>query len=401
MSVQAVTALLRERLGLDPGSLGPSAINDAVAVRMRVLGRGDLTSYASSLAGDAEEFQALAEEISVPETWFFRGGLDLFAYLAALIRAAGQGAPGPFRVLSAPCSGGEEAYSLAIALAEIGVPLTAFTIEGIDISRPALEKARAGRYGDLSFRQTDPALRAHYFQPVADGWEIRPALRDACRFRLGNLMEPVQPCVSYHLIFCRNLLIYLHAAARVQVLDNLMRCLAVDGLLCMAHAEPMLLHDPRFEMAQPNRFMLFRRVAAKNSSAGDERKPLSCRTVVPMASPEPVPMRASSPRTDEDDLARARRLADAGQIDDALSACTAHLDRAGPSASAYSLLGVLRQAHRDEDEARRCFEKALYLDPNHDEALTHLMLLHQQRGDAGRAAILRQRLAQTRGGGER
>jgi chemotaxis protein methyltransferase WspC len=400
MSIETVTALLRERLGLDPGSLGPSAIDDAVAVRLRALGQDNLFAYASGLAGDKEEFQALAEEISVPETWFFRGGADLFGYLAALIRT-GPGVPGPFRVLSAPCSGGEEAYSLAIALAEIGVSPSTFTIEGIDISRPALAKAQAGRYREFSFRQTDPALRAHYFRSAGDGWEILPALRDACRFRLANLMEPVRPNVSYHLIFCRNLLIYLHAAARVHVLENLIGCLAADGWLCMGHAEPMLLHDPRFAMIVPERFMLFQRVPAKPSSPGIDRKPPIQEKVVPLAQPEPPTRRAPSAGNAEDDLARARRLADAGQIDAALSACTAHIDRAGPSASAYSLLGILRQARRDEVEARRCFEKALYLDPHHDEALTHLLLLHQQRGDAGRAAILRQRLSQTPGGEER
>ena len=99
-----------------------------------------------------------------------------------------------------------------------------------------------------------------------------------------------------------------------------------------------------------------------------------------------------------DTLARARGLADTGRLDDALAECRAHLGRAGPSADAYSLLGVIQQARGDRAAAADALRRALYLDPNHREALTHAMLLAAHGGDAGRAAALRERL--TRSGGE-
>ena len=122
MSIDAVTSLLRERLGLDPASLGNGVIEQAIAARQQALGRRDHAGYAAVVSADEREFQALAEEVTVPETWFFRGGIDLFAHLAARIRDASLAVRPqvPFRVLSAPCSSGEEAYSLAIALAEVG-----------------------------------------------------------------------------------------------------------------------------------------------------------------------------------------------------------------------------------------------------------------------------------------
>jgi chemotaxis protein methyltransferase WspC len=92
-------------------------------------------------------------------------------------------------------------------------------------------------------------------------------------------------------------------------------------------------------------------------------------------------------------LARARTLADAGRLDDAL----AEVARAGPSADAFSLLGVIQQARGDRAAAAAAFRKALYLDPGHREALTHAMLLSAEQGDAGRAAVLRERLARTGG----
>ena len=409
MSVPTVSAMLRERLGIDPDSLGAGAIENAIALRIRVLGSDELTAYASRLSADAKEFQALVEEVIVPETWFFRGGIDLFTRLAAVIRDGSRTAPsGSYRVLSAPCSSGEEAYSLVIALADGGVPPTACTIEGIDISRPAVEKARAGRYRDFSFRQTDAALRERYFRLAEGGWEIAPALRDSVRFRQGNLLEPA--CLAgdrpYDLIFCRNLLIYLHAAARVRVLDNLLRSLALDGLLCTGHAEPIQLRDPRFELVPPERFMLFRRMQSDSppERAAGITPAVRSAGINPTARPA-CPTTRTQPRERPKssasglaDLARARELADAGNVNEALKVCTAHLDRAGPSASAYTLLGILRQTRHEKDEATRCFEKALYLEPDHDEALTHLMVLCQQLGDVGRAAILRRRLERTQSG---
>jgi chemotaxis protein methyltransferase WspC len=402
MTVHAVTALLRDRLGIDPASLGAGVVEQAIAVRMRARGCDDSAAYASHLAIDEEEFQSLTEELMVPETWFFRGGIELFRHLAALIRNTRRAATSrtPFRVLSAPCSSGEEAYSLVIALVEAGVPPEVCTIDGVDVSRLALEKARTGHYREFSFRQTDTALRERYFRRVESEWEVVAAVRAAVRFRQGNLMEQLALAgeQSYDLIFCRNLLIYLHAAARAQILDNLARLLAPEGMLCMGHAEPIQFHDARFASVPPERFMLFRQGPASQPLVSDEPRTTAHAAPAPVVTRPPTVVRTPLLPVDEGTLARARRLADDGQIDAALATCTVHLERAGPSAAAYALLGILRQARHEPEEAMRSFEKALYLEPEHGEALTHLMLLCQQLGDAGRAAILRGRLERTRSG---
>jgi chemotaxis protein methyltransferase WspC len=98
-------------------------------------------------------------------------------------------------------------------------------------------------------------------------------------------------------------------------------------------------------------------------------------------------------------LVMARRAADAGNLVAALASCLAQLDQGGASADLYSLMGVIHQARHDEDEAGACFRKALYLEPDHEEALTHLLLLHQQRGDESAAALIRRRLTRKTAGG--
>ena len=104
------------------------------------------------------------------------------------------------------------------------------------------------------------------------------------------------------------------------------------------------------------------------------------------------------PPPDADRLARARRLADVGRLDEALAACRACLG--GPSADLFALLGVLHQARGEADEAARCFERALYLEPGHRDALTHLMLLRRERGDHAQAALLQRRLGRAAAGGD-
>src|SRR5262249_8781045 len=158
-------------------------------------------------------FEALVEEVVVPETWFFRGA-GLFTDLAKRIRNTALSRP--FRVLSVPCSTGEEPYSLAIALAEANVSPQAFTLEGVDLSGRSVERAQRGCYGAFSFRQTDPGLHDRYFRPAGREWEIDATLRQAVRFRTGNLVDPqfLWGEAPYDLILCRNLLIYLHPEAR-------------------------------------------------------------------------------------------------------------------------------------------------------------------------------------------
>jgi chemotaxis protein methyltransferase WspC len=396
MNVDLIRELLQTRLGVDAHALGPAVLHAALNARLAALGLSDLAAYADRVAGSAEELACLADEVVVPETWFFRGGA-VFAFVAEHVRAA----PGrPFHILSAPCSSGEEPYSLAIALAEAGVPREAWSLEAIDLSRRSLDRARRGFYREAAFRETPPEVRRKYFRPALGGWEIDPALRAAVRFRQGNLIDPLVLAGEgpFDLIFCRNLLIYLHAAARAQVLANLGRLLAPGGLLCAGHAEPLGLLDRRYRPVGPPAYFLFRREEASAEPlappgfvgqvfqpvrSADRLENLSCK-----AGPGP------------DLLARARRQADAGDLDAALASCRAHAAEAGASADLYSLMGVIHQAREEAGAAAGCFRKALYLEPGHREALTHLMLLHQHQGRTDAAALLRLRLERSTAGGE-
>jgi chemotaxis protein methyltransferase WspC len=409
MNLAPILDLLRQRAGLDPASLGAQSVRSAVTERLRCLGATSVSEYSHRLAADTVEFSALLDEVVVPETWFLRGG-ELFTHLAEHVRATlDQRGPGAdFRVLSVPCSTGEEPFSLAIALAEIGVPVGRCFIDGIDVSSRAIEQARRGTFSGMSFRQMEQQLRDRYFTPIEGGWEIAPEIHQAVRFQTGNVLDAalLRDEKPYDLVFCRNLFIYLHAAARQLALTNLERLLAPAGLLCLGHAESINPEDCRFERASPEGYFLYRRrnpiAPAGRSLAGITSPQTAQRSRIRenagAESPhfgecgygDPAP--APPPEGQAELLARTRQRADGGQLAEALALCQSIQERFGPSAELCSLIGIIHQARHERSEAMESFRKALYLEPEHEEALTHLMLLCQELGEHDQADRLRRRL---------
>jgi chemotaxis protein methyltransferase WspC len=411
MSLAPVYGLLERRTGLCPEALGPTTVAAAVKARMRALDLEEPAAYAARLAGQPSEFEKLIDAIVVPETWFFRGG-EVFPFLADRVR---QTAGRRFRILSVPCSTGEEPYSLAIALTEAGVPESAWEIEGVDLSPRHVEQARQGSYSAFSLRQTDPERRSRYFRRAGEKWEITEALRGAVRFRQGNLIDPffLSGERLFDLVLCRNLFIYLTPSSRRLALANLDRLLVPDGWLGTGPVEPLHLMDSRFQLVGPEGYFLYRRAVAEKLEAA----PSALRTstaeksgIIPLTSqdgqeafrppPPLVPSKNSAPASEADALAQARQLADAGRLDEALVSCRDREAAGVPSADLFGLMGVIHLARHDRDEALRSFRKALYLRPDHPEALRHLMLLHLERGEESQAALLRRRLERAAPGGE-
>ena len=128
---------------------------------------------------------------------------------------------------------------------------------------------------------------------------------------------------------------------------------------------------------------------SRSAETAPGRKPLPARNA-------PPEKRLSDPPCSLD---AARRAADEGRLEEAEAICTKTLDRCPPCAEAFCLLGVIRLARGAWDEAEQSFQKALYLDPRHHEALIHMMLISQKRGDRRLAANFRRRAERTASGG--
>jgi chemotaxis protein methyltransferase WspC len=121
-----------------------------------------------------------------------------------------------------------------------------------------------------------------------------------------------------------------------------------------------------------------------------------------MSTPTPRTRHRNAPRTAPRDAPHAlpsapaiedvQRLADAGRVAEAAEACEAHLRAHGPSAPAFYLMGLVRDARGQASDAEACYRKALYLDPTHSEALAHLALLMDTQGRQADALVLRNRM---------
>ena len=152
MSLAAIENLLKETMGMDAASVSPSVIRRAVEERQAAQRLPDPAAYLALLQQSDTELQELIEAVVVPETWFFRDR-EAFAALARLaLEWRQQHAQGVMRLLSLPCSTGEEPYSMAMALLDAGIPAERFAVDAVDISQQALRKARQAEYGRNSFR---------------------------------------------------------------------------------------------------------------------------------------------------------------------------------------------------------------------------------------------------------
>ncbi|HTM22948.1 MAG TPA: protein-glutamate O-methyltransferase CheR, partial [Kofleriaceae bacterium] len=247
--IEMIAGLLQRQIGLAVESVGVRALEAAVSARMRILGLGDQAVYVVALEERLGELPALIEEVVVPESWFMRDRLP-FLELAAHARARRRADPGEtYRVLSIPCSSGEEPYSVAMALLEEGHPPGDFSVLGVDISSALLDRARAGVYFPASFRAIDPGLVSRWFDRGPGDTKLAvPSLRAAVRFQQCNILDPgfLVDSPQFHAILCRNLLIYLTAPARRVALARLEKLLVADGILIAGHAEALEVMAPKF-----------------------------------------------------------------------------------------------------------------------------------------------------------
>lgn len=401
MPLQAIEQILNRSMGLDVASIGAPAVARAVQSRMAARQLDQPATYLEQLRASPLELQALVETVVVPETWFFRDR-EAFAAVAALAAKAWLGNPAklPMRLLSAPCSTGEEPYSMAMALIDAGLPVERFVIDALDISGQALERARAGVYGKNSFRGGDLGFRDRHFEPAPGGFRIGDAVRASVRFKQANLLadEGVGAAEGYDIVFCRNLLIYFDSDTQQRAIEILRRLLRPDGVLFVGPGEANLLLGAAFASARIPLAFAFRkaapappvlRVAAPRPArapAVSAPAPASSRRE-PFASAHPRPASAAAAAT-RPTIAEIRRLADQGRLIDAARACEEHLRREEPSAEAWRLLGILRDSSGELIGAADCYRKALYLDPADSETLDHLALLLQRQGDAAGAKLV-------------
>jgi chemotaxis protein methyltransferase WspC len=398
MAVADFENLLKASMGLNVDSIGPSAIERAVQERLAVCNHEDPQAYWERVRGSNAELQELIEAVVVPETWFFRDR-ESFAALARLAQEELlRRSDGVLRLLSLPCSTGEEPYSMAMALLDGSIPADRFRIDAVDISTRALRLAGRAVYGKNSFRGHELGFRDRYFEATADGYRLSEAVRHQVRFQQGNLFAPefLPGAEIYDVIFCRNVLIYFDRATQDRAIVVVKRLLKANGVLFVAPAETGLPSSHGFVWTNRPLAFAFQRSVAVGPEAKKMRRPVAApapalRPARAISAAPAAASRAGLATDTPHGIDEAVRLADQGHFVEAAICCTEHLREHGPSAAAFYLMGLVRDATGNQREAVGYYRKALYLEPNHYEAQIHLALLMEKQGDTAGAQVLRDR----------
>ena len=425
---------LLERIGLDVASVGPAMIERAVQQRCNHSGSADLNAYWDLLQHSANEQQALIEAVIVPETWFFRYP-ESFVALAGLAgkRLRELKSARPLRFLSLPCSTGEEPYSIAMSLLDAGICPRQFRVDGIDVSPASVTRAQRAQYGRNSFRGADLSFRDRHFAAQDDSFVLSEHVREQVRLQSGNVLDPrlLADEAPYDFVFCRNLLIYFDLETQQRVFEVLKKLTREDGALFIGPAEGSLLARMGMRPIGIAQSFAFVRDAQLPAPPAPVALPATLPAAMTPASrlPAPTPVRLlppTSPRPpaarlpvssggrgtaalgsaarsaavapNEDAaalLARIATLANEGNTALACASCQQYLREHAPSAQVFYWLGLLSDVAGNSLEAQGFYRKALYLEPQHPEALAHLAMLLAAQGDAVGARRLQERAARS------
>ncbi|RKH64220.1 protein-glutamate O-methyltransferase [Corallococcus aberystwythensis] len=265
--LQQLSALLLERAGLKITLDGYHSLRLALSTRMPVLGLSDPEKYLQKLmsASGEEELRALLPLVTVGHTEFFRDAKQFRALEQSVLPELLARARREMRkvsIWSAGCATGEEPYSLALVMAELGALAVEVDLWATDLNLAAVEAARQGRFTTRRAMAIGPERLSRFFRPVEEGYEASPILREYIRFDGQNLAVPVFDKVapaSLDLILCRNVIIYFDLPTIRALMDRFLAALRPGGLLFLGYSESLFKVYDRFEMVEVDGAFVYRR----------------------------------------------------------------------------------------------------------------------------------------------
>lgn len=401
-----IERFLSEKTGLEPESLGRKSIANAVEAAMKAADIVRVDDYLGALRSGRESMEGLLERVIVPETWFFRDR-ESFNYLGSYLKE--NGFPGrekkALRLLSAPCSTGEEPYSIAMALMEMGFCPDRFRIDAVDFSARLLNAAEKAVYGRGSFRGDGEECYEGYFLREEEGLKVHPQVAGVVHFYRENLALPqaLRNHEPYDIVFCKNLLIYLTEKGRQTLIANMDRLLVPNGLLFagnsevaafLQHGYSPIKHARSFACRKTGNNMGQRSAAPMPRPSPAKKEPrigLAAQKAPGGEKKERVPETVQQVSA-EISLDEIRSLADRGELHEAKRLCEQFLKGSRHHLEGYYLMGLIDFALDSYAAAEQSFQRVLYLDPCHHETLIHMGLLYERKGDHEKAEVIRRRI---------
>jgi chemotaxis protein methyltransferase CheR len=216
------------------------------------------------------ELGAIAGELTVAETYFFRNPDQFRAFVQSVLpdRMAARRGVHRLRVLSAGCASGEEPYTVAMVLRESLDPSWEVSIRAVDINPAMILKARQTRYGAWSLRATPPQTQRRWFTQQDRDFVLDSTLCQTIVFEERNLSEDdadLWKSESYDVVFCRNVLMYFEPDAAQSLVSRIARALMPGGYLFLGHAETLRGLSQEFHLQHSEDAFYYRRKAVMES----------------------------------------------------------------------------------------------------------------------------------------
>lgn len=274
--LSSITGQLRHVVGIDFSRYKESTLRRQIQRRMAVRQAADIDAYFDLLAKDPGEGQALAGNLLVTVTSFFRDPEAFHAladHLSGYIRSLGEDRS--LRVWVPGCATGEEAYSIAMLIADLmGRPTDLrgrLKVFGTDLDESGLSIARRAGYPASAMSRIPEDLRSAYLRPTAEGFTIADVIRECTVFARHDVcLDPPFPRID--LISCRNTLIYFTPPLQRQVLGMFAFSLRPKGLLFLGKAENLERRTPGFDVIDSD-WRLFERNGDQAPLAGQQAAP--------------------------------------------------------------------------------------------------------------------------------
>ncbi len=214
---------------------------------LRLSSFAEYYAYLKFAPGGTEERLQLVSRITNNETYFFREEIQLRAFaevaLPALKERKVKNGEREIRILSAGCSSGEEAYTLAMLVLESGCFAWDWDVKitGVDIDPKVIERAKDGTYSGRAFQSLPALYLDRFFRKCESGFRVKDSIRSMCSFAQGNLLDldGIVSEAGVDIIFCRNVLIYFDDGTVKRIVENFARFLPDDGLLFLGHSESL------------------------------------------------------------------------------------------------------------------------------------------------------------------
>ncbi|HKM05211.1 MAG TPA: protein-glutamate O-methyltransferase CheR [Lachnospiraceae bacterium] len=203
-------------------------------------GGKDYEEYIKIIKNDKQRFEEFVTYLTINVSEFYRNPdqwelLDK-EIIPELISKFGKN----LKIWSAACSTGDEPYSLVMAISK-HLPLSQIKIYATDLDKQVIEKAKVGLYSEKSIVSVPEDLRKKYFTQIGPSYQISNEIKGCVEFKQHNLLKDTYP-TNYHMIVCRNVLIYFTEEAKEDVFGKFQKSLAKGGILFIGSTEQIINH---------------------------------------------------------------------------------------------------------------------------------------------------------------